>query len=122
MLEPRSTPMQPWTAFRRRLARHLRYAGLFVAASLLIGTLGFWLLADEAPIDAFLNSAMLLGGMGPVGEIRHTGGKLFAAFFALYAGLAFLVVATLLVTPVFHRLLHLFHIEEERERRDRSQD
>lgn len=79
---------------------------------MLAGTWGFWELAGQAPIDALLNAAMLLGGMGPVGEIRSTPGKLFAAGFALYAGLAFLGMATLIFAPVFHRALHKFHLEE----------
>jgi hypothetical protein len=54
---------------------------------------------------------MLLGGMGPVGEFHGTGGKLFASIFALYSGLVFLIVAGLLLAPVFHRVLHRFHWE-----------
>jgi hypothetical protein len=53
-------------------------------------------------IDALLNSAMLLGGMGPVGEFGSTTGKLFAAVFALYAGLGFIAATAILVTPVLH--------------------
>ena len=56
---------------------------------------------------------MLLGGMGPVGDLGPTAGKVFAAAYALYAGLMFLIVAGLLVTPVFHRVLHRFHVEGE---------
>jgi hypothetical protein len=66
-------------------------------------------------IDALLNSAMLLGGMGPVGDLGPTGGKLFATFFALYSGLVFLIVAGLLFMPVFHRILHRFHLDASRD-------
>ena len=59
--------------------------------------------------DAFLNAAMLLGGMGPVEAPQTPGGKLFAGFYALYAGLAFLIVAGILAAPAVHRLLHRFH-------------
>lgn len=59
--------------------------------------------------DAFLNAAMLMGGMGPVDAPKTNGGKLFAGFFALYAGLVFLVAAGIVFTPIFHRLLHKFH-------------
>jgi hypothetical protein len=114
MYEHRTAPLLPWRAFRRRLIRHGIYAVVLVAVSMLIGTWGFWALAGQAPIDALLNTAMLLGGMGPIGEIRSTGGKLFAAVFALYAGLAFIGGAALLVAPAFHRLLHKFHLEEQR--------
>lgn len=113
MFEHRSAPLMPWSAFRRRLVRHGLYAVCLLTGSLLVGMWGFWSLAGQEPIDALLNSAMLLGGMGPVGDIRSTAGKLFATVFALYAGLAFLGMATLLFAPIFHRALHKFHLEEQ---------
>ena len=64
--------------------------------------------------DAFLNTAMLLGGMGPVDPLRSNGGKVFAGIFALYAGVVFLVVAALFLVPVIHRIAHLFHFEGPR--------
>ena len=90
------------------------YAALLVLGSLAVGMAGFHLTAKFPWLDAFLNSAMLLGGMGPVSPPDSTtglGAKLFAGLFALYAGLIFLVVTVLLLTPVFHRLLHLVHWE-----------
>ena len=113
MFEHRTEPLLPLPAFRRRFARYGVYALSVLGASMLLGTFGFWYFAGQAPIDAMLNSAMLLGGMGPVGEIHSTAGKLFATFFALYAGLAFLGIATVLFTPIFHRVLHTFHLEEQ---------
>lgn len=117
MFEHRTDPLLPLPAFRRRLARHGVYALGILTVSLLCGTFGFWFFAGQAPIAALLNAAMLLGGMGPVGEIRSTAGKLFATFFALYAGLAFLGMATVLFTPIIHPLLHTFHLEERIDRR-----
>lgn len=113
MYEHPSQPPIPMRQFTLRLLRQGGYGGLLVAASLLIGTAGFHWLAAERPLDALLNAAMLLGGMGPVGDLSRVGaaGKLFAAAFALYAGLVFLILAALLVTPVFHRVLHRFHWE-----------
>ena len=112
MYEHRDAPLLPTRLFYWRLARHVSYASLMVAGSLLIGTAGFHFFALESVIDAFLNAAMLLGGMGPVGEIRTTPGKLFAAGFSLYAGLVFLVGGAVLLTPVIHRFLHRFHLEQ----------
>jgi hypothetical protein len=88
---------------------------MLVIGSLVIGTVGFHLLSREPWIDALLNSAMLLGGMGPVGDLGPTSGKLFATFYALYAGLVFLIVAGLLFVPVFHRVLHRFHLDSSRD-------
>ena len=64
--------------------------------------------------DAFLNSAMLLGGMGPVDAPRTDGGKLFAGIYALYSGLVFLVVVALIFAPIVHRIMHRFHWQEDR--------
>jgi hypothetical protein len=102
-------------AFLRRLAKQGVSALVLVVVSLGLGTVGFHVLSGQLWIDALLNSAMLLGGMGPVGDLGLTGGKLFATFFALYAGLIFLIVAGLLFMPVFHRVLHRFHLDASRE-------
>ncbi len=119
-LEHRTEPLLPRAAFRRRLLRYGSYAAVLLGVSLAGGTLGFWYFAEQRGIDALLNAAMLLGGMGPVGEIRCTSGKLFATFFALYAGLAFIGVAGILLTPISHRILHKFHLEEEHRRLARA--
>ena len=120
MYENRTARPLPTPHFRRRLALHGGYAIAMVAVSLLVGTAGFHVLAGQAPIDAFLNSAMLLGGMGPVGEIQSNPGKLFAAVFALYAGLVFLATGAILFAPIFHRFLHKFHFEETPRRETRQ--
>jgi hypothetical protein len=112
MYEHHTAPMLPWPAFMRRVARHWGYAAILLGVSMAAGTAGFHYLALERPIDAFLNSAMLLGGMGPVGEIRSNPGKLFAAAFSLYSGLVFLAAGALLLAPVVHRFLHTFHLKE----------
>ena len=103
---------------RHKLISHLiqqaGYAGLLVLASLAIGMSGYHWVARLSWIDAFQNSAMLLGGMGPVDEIPTQGGKVFAGVFALYSGLVFLAITALVLTPVFHYALHRFHWETDR--------
>jgi hypothetical protein len=114
--ENRNQPPLSRRRFLRRLRIHLGYGSIVVAASLLIGTIGFATLSHETVVDAFLNSSMLLGGMGPVGDLGGTPGKLFASLYALYSGLVFLILAGLLLAPVFHRVLHRFHWEIKREK------
>lgn len=88
-------------------------AVLIVLGSLGIGMVGYAFFESLPWTDAFLNAAMLLGGMGPV-DMPHTeGGKLFAGCYALYAGLVFLILMGLVVGPVFHRVLHKFHWDRE---------
>lgn len=94
-----------------RLFRHGGYALMLGVFSLLMGMFGYHWIAGQPWVDSFLNSSMLLGGMGPVGEIANDGGKIFAGVFALYAGVVFLFVAAILLAPIFHRVLHKFHWE-----------
>jgi hypothetical protein len=88
---------------------HAAAAVVFLLLSLLAGMVGYEHFERLEWLDAFLNAAMLMGGMGPV-DMPHTpGGKLFAGLYALYAGLGFLVAAGLMFTPLVHRILHKFH-------------
>ena len=93
------------------MADHVALAAAIVGVSLLVGMWGYEHYEHLPWRDAFLNTAMLLGGMGPVDPLRSNGGKLFAGIFALYAGVVFLVVAGLFLVPVIHRIAHLLHFE-----------
>jgi hypothetical protein len=99
--------------FLRRLLAHAGAALGLIGLSLLLGMWGYMAFEHLPAIDAFLNCAMLLGGMGPVDAPASEAGKIFAGMFALYAGLVFIVSAALLVTPVIHRFLHRFHWDEK---------
>lgn len=111
--EHRTEPLLPRAAFLRRLANNARVAGILVLISLVIGIIGYHWLEHLSWIDAFLNAAMLMGGMGPVNTPVTTGGKLFAGFYALYCGLVVIAVAGIMLAPVAHRILHRFHLQTE---------
>ena len=112
MYEPRHKPPLTRARFLRRLVGHVLVVLGVIGASLALGMCGYMAFEHLSWIDAFLNAAMLLGGMGPVHLPQTEAGKLFAGFYALYAGLVFIVIAALLVSPVLHRLLHRFHWNE----------
>ena len=99
--------------FLRRMMRHVSYSGVLVLGSIALGEIGYITIGHLSPIDALLNTTMLLGGMGPIGDIKGTAFKLWASFFSLYSGLIFLLVAAILLAPVFHRVLHYFHWKAE---------
>jgi hypothetical protein len=99
------------------MLRHGGFVLILAMVSIAVGMLGFHVLALQTWLDAYLNSAMLLGGMGPVGDIKSDAGKVFAGLFALYAGLAFIIAFATLSAPVLHRLLHKLHAEERSARR-----
>jgi hypothetical protein len=90
---------------------HLIWAGGLVGLSLVLGTIGYHRVGGLAWVDSFLNAAMLLGGMGQVGEVASDSGKIFAGLYALFAGLVLIGVTTILLAPVLHRVLHSIHLE-----------
>ena len=94
------------------MALHFLLALCVLALSLALGILGYIYFEDLSLLDAFLNSAMLLGGMGPINGPVTAGGKLFAGLYALYAGLVFIVTAALVFSPIVHRVMHKFHWDD----------
>ncbi len=115
MYERRHQPLLSRRAFARRVVRHTGASLGIIAASLAIGILGYRFLEHFSWIDALLNASMILGGMGPVGELKTTAGKLFASFYALYSGLIVLVAAGVIFAPILHRFMHRFHLQAEDE-------
>lgn len=113
MYEHRKQPLLSTAKFLRRLARHGLVAFGVMIGGLGIGVVGYHIFAHLSWIDSFLNASMILGGMGPVGDPLPTNGaKLFASLYALFSGLAFVGIATVLLAPFVHRLLHRIHAEE----------
>ncbi len=114
MYESKAHPPLSRSRFIRRVLLHAAAALALVLVSLMLGMAGYQYFEQLPWRDAFLNAAMLMGGMGPVDAPRTDGGKLFAGLYALYAGLILLVAAVLVVTPVVHRVMHRFHWEKDR--------
>ena len=113
MFEKKDEPLLPQKAFIFRMSRSFGAALVIVAVSLLIGSVGYHHFGDLPWIDALLNAAMILTGMGPVDSMSSTAGKLFATFYALYSGIAFLTMMAVVLAPLIHRLLHKFHLDED---------
>lgn len=114
MYEPAHHPPVPLGVFLRRLAAHFGIVMALLGISLSVGMVGFHGLARYTWMDAFLNSAMLLGGMGQTGpELTSDGAKLFAGIYALFAGLLVIAAAGVLFAPVLHRLMHHLHWREQ---------
>lgn len=111
MFERRHEPLLPVAQFLLRWLRYALAAGGLVGCSLLIGILGYHELAQLGWVDATLEAAMILGGMGPVHPLETVRAKLFAAAYALFAGVVFLVAAGVFFAPVIHRMLHSFHLD-----------
>jgi hypothetical protein len=111
-LESKHRPLLSRRAFAKRVAVSFAASSVLVGGSLLAGMIGYRATEGMAWIDAFANASMILSGMGPLDPPKSWGGKLFAGCYALYSGLAVILAAGILFTPVVHRMLHRFHIEE----------
>lgn len=115
MYENRSKPLLPRPLFYHRLARSGTLALALIGGSLLIGMAGYHIFENLGWIDSFANASMILSGMGPLGELKTSAGKIFAGCYALFSGVAFLTSVGLVFAPVFHRFLHKFHLESGKE-------
>ena len=113
MYESHRQAVIPRRHFARRVALHFVASALLILGSLGLGIWGYMAYEGLGLLDAFLNAAMLLGGMGPLHVPQSVGGKVFAGLYALYAGLVFIVTAALMFTPLIHRVLHRLHVDED---------
>jgi hypothetical protein len=111
--EHRHQPLLSHRRFVDRLARHVVGALALLLGTLAFGMAGYHWLEDLPWIDAYVNATMILGGMGPVAELRTTAGKFFAGTYALFSGLIFVVGIGVVLAPVLHRAVHRFHLDEK---------
>jgi hypothetical protein len=103
--------LPPRRVFALHLLRNLAYVSGLIAASLALGAVGYHQFAGLPWLDATLNAAMILTGMGPVDPLTTSAGKVFGIVYSLFSGVAFLTMVAMLLAPAAHRLLHRFHLE-----------
>jgi hypothetical protein len=106
---------------RQRLISHHRFAARMLKAiglwliltdgGLTIGMAGYAIFEHMSLVDAYVNAAMILSGMGPLGELKTTAGKIFAGSYAIFSGLLIVIATGFVLAPIFHRVLHHFHVE-----------
>ena len=118
MFEHKGEEILSRSEFLLRLLRSVCFTLLIVAVSLAIGSAGYHHFEGLEWVDSLLNASMILTGMGPVNPMQSVSGKLFATFYALYSGIAFLSVMAILLAPVIHRAMHRFHLDDGEEGKD----
>lgn len=99
--------------FQRRLLRNGLWAAGIVIIALIIGIAGYMGFEGMRLIDAFVNAAMILSGMGPMGELQNDSTKIFAGIYALVSGLLIFAIAGVALAPIFHRMMHRFHLQDD---------
>lgn len=110
--ESRGQPVAPVMRYLGRVLASFAIALLLIGGSLAAGMWGYAHFESMRPIDAFLNAAMILSGMGPADRLETDAGKLFAGFYALYSGLVIVLASGIVLAPVVHRILHRFHVDD----------
>jgi hypothetical protein len=110
MFEHHTTGLISRKEFISRQIKYLGFSAIILFCSIGIGTAGYHIYGKLSWIDSFLNASMILTGMGPVDHLDTNSGKLFAAFYALFSGVAFLTFVGVLFAPIYHRFLHRFHL------------
>ncbi len=96
-----------------RLSRNAMWGLIVIVVAMAVGMAGYMFYGDMGLAKAFANAAMILSGMGPLDKLETTAGLVFEGFYALVSGLIFFAVAGLVFSPLFHRLLHSFHLEDD---------
>jgi hypothetical protein len=107
------TPPHRRRPFYHRLLLALGLSTGVIGVALGLGILGYHFIAGFRWVDSLLNASMILAGMGPVGDLPSDTAKVFASAYALFSGLVFIGATGILLTPVFHHVLHRFHMEEK---------
>jgi hypothetical protein len=101
--------------FAERLVKALGLWVVLTLGGLAIGITGYIWAEGMSLVDAFVNAAMILSGMGPVGELHTTAGKIFAGCYAILSGLIIVIATGFVLAPIFHHVLHNFHVETSKE-------
>jgi hypothetical protein len=110
-LEHRKSRLATKKQFRHRILKASIFSITIFIFSLAGGVCGYHFLAGYRWVDSFMNASMILGGMGPIGDLPNDGAKWFAGFYALYCGVAFLLSMAIFITPIVHRFLHKFNLD-----------
>ena len=113
-LEHRSRPVVSSQQFAWRLLRACLVWLLLTLFGLVLGMTGYMLTEGMTAIDAFLNAAMILSGMGPVAELKTGNGKLFAGLYAIFSGLLIVIATGFILAPVIHRIMHVLHVDDDK--------
>ncbi|HEY8203530.1 MAG TPA: hypothetical protein VIF81_02295 [Pyrinomonadaceae bacterium] len=111
--ERRHDQLAPVSVYVQRIVGSLVVGFGLMAVALSIGIAGYRFIAGFNWIDSLLEASMILGGMGPVRELPNESAKVFASLYALFSGVVFIALMGIILSPIAHRVLHKFHVDEE---------
>jgi hypothetical protein len=112
--EHHNQKLAPVNVFLWRVARNFGFGMAMIGVALIIGSTGYHWIAGFEWVDSFLEASMILAGMGPVNPLSGTAAKVFASIYALFSGLIFIAVIGVVLSPLMHRLIHKFHLADDK--------
>lgn len=116
LYESKKQSLAPKHVYYRRLRKNIFSAAFVLLVSLLIGIIGYKITVPQFDwYDSLLNASMILSGMGPVIEadiVLSKSAKVFASVYAIFSGVSFLSIFSIIIAPILHRLFHKFHLED----------
>lgn len=113
MFEKHHQPVLAFSVFLRRFIHSLLLGSAVILISLFGGMYGYHYYEGMNWVDAYVNAAMILSGMGPVDVLKTEGGKVFAGSYALFSGIVFLIVIAIIFAPIIHRFFHHFLVKDK---------
>lgn len=113
MYEHHKQPLASKAIFYQRILKNIFIALIIMAFCLIIGITGYHYWGEASWIDSIHNASMILGGMGPVVEIKSDAGKIFSSAYALFSGVIFITNVGVILAPALHRIFHRLHVEEK---------
>ena len=111
--ERRHDKLAPISIYVQRILASLGLASLLILVGLSVGIIGYHFIAGFDFVDSLLEASMILGGMGPVRELPNDTAKVFASIYALFSGVIFIALMGIILSPIAHRVMHKFHIDEK---------
>lgn len=113
MFEKKRDRLLPRAQFIIRFIYSTAIGLIIVLLALLMGMWGYHYFQPMSWVDAFVNAAMILSGMGPVSPLTTVGGKIFAGIYALFSGFAIILIVGIIFSPVVHRFFHKFLLDSD---------
>jgi hypothetical protein len=111
--ETKTQPLATSQNFALRLMRNGLWSAAVIFIWLIIGMAGYAGFEGMSIVDAFVNAAMILSGMGPVQALNTVGGKIFAGVYAIISGIVIFGIAGIALAPLYHRMIHRFHLQDD---------
>jgi hypothetical protein len=114
MFEHYRQPLLPRHKFLLRMVRSVIISMCILSVTIFLGILCFRAVEGYSWIDAFLNSVMIMTGVGTINAATTDSGKILTGIYSIISTFIFFAILAIIFTPVLHRVLHRLHLDVDR--------